>query len=134
LWKEWKRLAKIDFRSLNKPNPNWERQTTFDKSRIDMMMACLFHYDLNLVSMVLFCGGNYIGAHRDPDIILPRVHGLLPPQVYQDLKRIYTYGCPALFNAEGTWEQFRSYMAYGNHRSFDQNQELATATLNKEDK
>jgi len=71
LWTEWKRVKSIDFRPLQRQNPNWKKQTSIPKERTDMRLSCLFHYNMDLAAVHRFIGGNHIGAHRDPDVIIP---------------------------------------------------------------
>jgi hypothetical protein len=42
-----------------------------------MRTAMLFHYDLDLAAVHRKIGGNHVGAHRNPEIILHQVEGLL---------------------------------------------------------
>ena len=134
LWNEWKRVKHLDFRPLREPNLQWTTQTTIDDTRVDLRLALLFHYDLDLAAVQRFIGGNHVGAQRDPDVILPRVKDLIPPDVYDDLERILRFGCPAKINAEGTNEQFRQQLRYKNHKSFTSNPEKVKKAMVKEDK
>lgn len=73
---------------------------TMDQPRLDLLMATLLHYDMELPMLLRFLGGNFLGAHRDPAVILPRIRGIVDPQVCADLERILTMGCPNRLNTE----------------------------------
>ena len=105
-----------------------------DDDRVGMRLACLFHYNIDLVAVHRFMTGNHMAAHREPDVILPQVKDLLPPQVFDDLERIMRFGCPAKFNEHGSHEQFQEYMAYGNHKSLTKNPIAFRKAMNKEDR
>ena len=134
LWTEWKRVKSLPFWELNQPNPNWKDQEKIDPRRVDLRMALLLHYNMDLAAVQRFIGQEHVGAHRDPDVILPRVKHLIPPDMYIHLKRILQFGCPAMFNAHGEREQFLAYRDYGNHPSVSRELEAFRKTMNKEDK
>ena len=101
-----------------------------------MRMACLFHYNLDVAATVRFVGNELVGQHRDPNVIIPRLQGIVPDKDLQDLRRILTVGVPTSFVGTGTYSEFKRYQRYGNHVSLDrkQNLDFAMKTLNKEDK
>lgn len=134
LWREWKRVKRLPFWELRQPNPGWHNQENIDQYRVDLRMACLFHYDLDLAAVMRFLGQEHVAAHRDPDVILSRVQGLIPEKVYDEFERILRLGCPARFNGHGTRQQFLRYRNYGNHKSLSQNPEAFRKAMNKEDK
>lgn len=134
LYRDWKRTKNLPFWELRNPNPNWQTQEEIDDKRVDMRMACLFHYNFDLAAVQRFLGGEHVAAHRDPDVILPQVEGLVPPKVYEDFERLLRFGAPAKYNEHGSREQFLEYRDYGNHKSLDQNPDAFRKAMNKEDK
>jgi hypothetical protein len=105
LWNEYQRVKDLDWTALCQPNPNWKEQTEIDDHRVDMRTAMLFHYDLDLAAVHRKIGGNHVGAHRNPEIILCQVEGLLDWKTYKHLCCILCEGCPHVFNEEATHDQ-----------------------------
>jgi hypothetical protein len=134
LWSEYERVKDIDWSPLQEPNPNWQTQERIDQHRVDMRLACLFHYDMDLAAVHRCLGGNHVGAHRNVKKILARVKRLLPPKLYRDLRRVLVDGCPAIFNTEGTAKEFQEMYAYGNHPTVTGNLAKVMKTMNKEDR
>ena len=134
LWTEYQRLQHVDFRPLRHPNPNWSSQAAIDPHRVDMMAACLLHYNLDVPSLVRYCGGEYLGTHLQPQNVLPAVEDILDPSVVADLRRILTYGVPGHVNGDITAHQFREYLDYCNHSSLAENLEHTRKVINKEDR
>jgi len=134
LYTEWQRLKDFDFSGLRKIDPDWDSQTEIPRHMLDMRLACLMHYNLDVAAVVRYCGGNFIAAHRQPSSILSNIEGIVPDQVYKDVQRILTFGAPAWYNATGTYQELRDYQLYGNHSSLDQHIELAMKALIKDDK
>ena len=89
---------------------------------------------MDLAALQRFHGGTHVGAHRDPDVIVPKIQELVDPQVARDLDRILRVGCPARFNEEGTHQEFKEMFEYGNHKSLSANIPKVLETMNKEDK
>ena len=58
-------LATYDFRWLQNTDTNWASQTKISEERRKAMMACLFHYNLDVSLLMRYLGENYTGAHRD---------------------------------------------------------------------
>jgi hypothetical protein len=134
LHQEHERVKNIDWRPLCQPNPNWQDQPHIDDSRVDMRMAMLFHYNMDLAAVHRRTGGNHVGSHRNVPAIITKVRDLLDPKLLSDLERILVDGCPAKFNVEGTNQEFHERRAYGNHPSIKKNMEKVMATMNKEDR
>jgi len=86
LWREWKRTKDLPFWKLLEPYQHWDTQPSIDNTRVDYRLALLFHYDFDLAAVQRFLGGEHVAAHRDPDIILPQVDGLLSSKVYDDFE------------------------------------------------
>jgi hypothetical protein len=133
VWSEYIRVKNLDWTPLCGPNPQWQVQTQIDESGIDIRMAMLFHYDMDLAAVQCRLGGNHVGAHRDVSKINDRVRHLLDPNVLANLKCILLHGCPAEFNAKGMHQVFLEMLAEGSHLSVTKNLDKVMKTMNKED-
>jgi hypothetical protein len=51
LWTEYQRVKDLDWTPLCEPNPNWQTQAKIDDARVDLRMAMLFHYDMDLAAV-----------------------------------------------------------------------------------
>ena len=131
LWTEYQRVHALDWTPLCNPNPDWQTQQRIDDHRVDLRMAMLFHYNLDLAAVHRRIGGNHVGAHRDVAKIIKRLKHLLEPELLEELRRVLVNGCPAKFNEEGTRQEFEAMWRYGNHQSVNQNLEKVMATMNK---
>ena len=137
LWRDWKQSRKVtteEFESLRKPSPNWQNQERIDDKRVALRLSLLLHLKLDLAAVQRYLGGQHTAAHRDPDVILPQVQGLVSEKVFNDVERIMRFGAPAQFNEHGSREQFIEYRDYGNHKSVQQNHKAFSKAMNKEDK
>ncbi len=67
------------------------------------MMACLFHYNLNVSLLMRYLGGNYTAAYTDDqstaNVLLD--HGI-PRSLVQHYIRVMPVGCPVAMNADNT--------------------------------
>jgi hypothetical protein len=133
LWREHQRLKHHDWTPLCEPNPDWQTQEAIDATRVDLRLAMLFHYNMDLAAVHRRIGGNHVGAHRNPAAIEARLRPILEPKLLHEL-RILVDGCPAKFNAEGTHREFREMLEYGNHPSVTKNLDKVLKTMNKEDR
>jgi hypothetical protein len=134
LYQEHKRVRHVDWTPLLQSNPNWQTQMQIDDHRVDMRMALLFHYNMDLAAVQRHLGGNHVGAHRDSKAIVAAARDLLDPTLLEDLRRVLEDGAPAKFNTEGTHAEFEAMRAYGNHPSLEQNLPKVMETMNKEDR
>jgi hypothetical protein len=134
LWKTWQMHKDIDFTPLRQLNTDWEAQKQISDEWVGLLTACLLHYDLDLATTVRFIGGNHVGAHHDPDVILHRIQGLVDEEVYHDMERLLTFGMPAILNYHAARDRFATYYEFGNHQSIDRNLDQVMPLMNKEDK
>ena len=58
-------LNNYNFSWLRQPDKTWESQADIPAESKKAMLVCLFHYDLNVLLLMRYLGGNYVGAHRD---------------------------------------------------------------------
>ena len=58
-------LSNYDFRWIRETDTAWASQTSIPETRRKAMMACLFHYDLDVSLVMQFLGGNHTATHRN---------------------------------------------------------------------
>ena len=58
-------LSHYVFRWIKNTVSEWASQTAISKETRKAMMACLFHYNLDMSLLVRYLGGNHTGAYRD---------------------------------------------------------------------
>ena len=134
LWDEYHRVRNIDWSPLCQPNMNWQDQTEIDFNRVEMRTSMLFHFNMDLAAVHRAIGGNHVGTHRNADVIISRLEGILDQKLLDEIRRILEDGCPAKFNQEGTHQEFVEMLSYGNHPSLTQHVEKVMKTMNKEDR
>jgi hypothetical protein len=93
----------------------------------------LFHFNMDLAAVHRAIGGNHVGTHRNADVMISRLEGLLDQKLLDEIRRILEDGCPEKFNQEGTHQEFVEMLSYGNHPSLTQHVEKVMKTMNKED-
>jgi hypothetical protein len=134
LWTEYQRVKDLDWSPLCEPNTHWSTRESIDAVRVDLRMALLFYYDMDLAAVHRHLGGNHVGAHRNHDDLLARVEHLLPQKLFRELRRVLVHGSPAKFNVHGTHQEFEEMYAYGNHPTVSNNIPTVMKTMNKEDR
>ena len=129
-------MATVDFRPLREKffPDNWDKATDFNHDRTRMLTACLLFYKGSVADVVRFVGGPFIGAHRDVKKILNTIRGHVPQHIYNEIERIYTKGAPTVCNASSTDENLKTYLAYGNHSSAEQDEEVIRKAMLKDEK
>ena len=99
------------------------------------MMACLFHYNLDVSLLMRYLGGNYTGAHRrvQETATILRQHKISKTLI-QHYIRVMTAGCPNILNANITRENALKYWRAGNNPSVNKKLPQVMKTMNKEDR
>jgi hypothetical protein len=64
LWTEYKQVENLDWTPLCTTNLNWQEQQQIDNERVDLCLAMLFHYNLDLAAVHHQIGGNHVSAHH----------------------------------------------------------------------
>ena len=65
------------------------------------MMACLFHYNLDVSLVMRFLGGNHTAAHRDvQSVAMILLAHKVPKFLVQQYARVMTVGCPNSINTD----------------------------------
>lgn len=130
-----KRYAQIDFRPLRQYDLNYASQKEIPQDRIDMFMACLFHFDLSVANVMRYVGNNYTGSYRDVEKAVEKMQELgVDDDLITMYVRVMVLGAPAHMVAESTHENAVLHRRMGNHPSVDQNIELVQKAMNKLEK
>ena len=130
---EWSK--KIDFLDVRKAYKNWANQSEIDPNRRKQLLAALFHYDLDVPTLIRFLGGNYTGEYRDVKSTIKILRdSKCDPKIVSDLENILTIGCPNKFIASSSRKNFMDFFRYGNHTSIEKNVEQTMKAMNKEDR
>ena len=99
------------------------------------MMACLFHYNLDVSLVMRFLGGNHTAAHRDVQSVASILLAhKVPLFLVQQYVRVMTVGCPSSINADVSRENALQYWRAGNNPSVKANMTSVKETMNKEDR
>lgn len=70
--------------------------------------------------------------HIDVPALLDFIKPIVSDELHQDLTNTLTRGSPAVIHAEMTHQNFKDYMKYGNHSSFDTDKAKIKKSLLKE--
>jgi len=125
----------VEFVSIRNPVLNYANQSEIDIKRRQKMLAALLYYDLDVPTLIRFLGGNYTGEYRDVSSTIKILQeSNCNPTVINDLKKIFTIGCPNKLVASTSRENFLHFFHYGNHTSITKNIHKTTKALNKEDR
>jgi hypothetical protein len=106
LWTKYKQVEHLDWTPLCTANPNWQEQQQIDNERVNLHLAMMFHYNLDLAAVHCRLSGNHVGAHRNATLIESCLRHLLEPKLLGELLRVLVDGCPAKINSYGTHRQF----------------------------
>ena len=128
-------LSDYDFRWIRETDTAWASQTSIPNARRQAMMACLFHYNLDVSLVMRFLGGNHTAAHRDVQSVATILLAhKVPKFLVQQYVRVMTVGCPNSINADVSRENALQYWRKGNNPSVKANMALVKETMNKEDR
>lgn len=129
-----KRYAQVDFRPLQGFQNGWENVTTIKEDWKSMTSACLLHFNGDVATVVRWVGGPHTAAQINPEETLAKLKNVVDSDIWDDLCRILVFGAPALCNTEASEENFQAYLAYGNHSSVSDNQDVFEQTIIKQSK
>ena len=131
----WIECTNIDPTPLRGFNTNWEAQHEINKDHVKQATAALLQqFDGDAGALVRWIGGPHVGAYRNVNQIITDLRGTVPDSDLADLQRLFTNGMPAVFNAEETEANYRTYERYGNHSTINEDPDLALQALIKEQK
>jgi len=124
----------VDFSKLREYNLDYASQQEIPRDRVQMFMACLFHYDLSVANVMRYIGNNYTGGYRTVEQMVDRMRGLVDDDLLTQYIRVMTVGAPAHFNAETSRENAMLHWREGNHKSISQNLDKIEKAMNKLEK
>jgi hypothetical protein len=115
-------VSRYDFRWLKDSDPDWATQTTITTERRKAMMACLFHYNLDVSLLMRYLGSDYTAEYRDIETTVEILldHGV-PRELVHHYIRVMTVGCPVSMNVEITRDNALQYWREGNNPSIKKN-------------
>ena len=125
------RYAHVDFRPLQDYDLDYASQKEVSQDRIDMFMACLFHFDLSVANVMRFVGKNYTAGYRDVEAAVKKMRGLVDDDLLAMYVRVMTVGAPAHMVAESTRENALLHWRQGNHPSVSQHMDLVRKAMGK---
>ena len=129
-----KRLANYDFTWLRNMDTTWAAQKSISRSKSMAMMACLFHYNLDVSLLMRYLGNNYVAAHRNIEAIVERIRPFVSDELIQHYVRVMSVGCPNLMIAETSRENAMKYWRAGNNPSIRKKLDQVMKTMNKEER
>jgi hypothetical protein len=92
------------------------------------------YFGLDPGRFVKWMGGKYTGQYQDAYSNLAAVKGHVSANDYVHMERILFNGCPAQLNFEEPLSNKIEMIKRGNSKSFDNNINLASKTINVEDR
>ena len=123
--------SNVDFRPLQGYPEDVQSETELNQDRIKWATAALLHFDGDVAAVVRWVGGPHTGEHRNHEERLRRLQPILPPALFEDLRRLYMDGMPARCNASATEANFQAARQYGNHKSLDMDPAMLSKKLLK---
>ena len=128
-------LSSYDFTWIRSIDTSYATQTKISKEKSRAMMACLFHYNLDVSLVMRYLGNNYTASHRD----VGKVVSILEKQgidsfLIQHYVRVMTVGCPNEMVAESTRANAMKYFRGGNNPSVAKKLGQVMVTMNKEER
>ena len=115
-------LSRYDFTWLQSTDTEWASQTAIPEERRKAMMACVFHYNLDVSLVMRFLGGNHTAAHRNVQkAAATLLKNGVPKTLVQQYVRVMTVGCPISINAHVSRDNALQYWRAGNNPSVKAN-------------
>ena len=129
------KLADYDFTSIRNINKDWAKQKKISKLKARQMLACLFHYDLDVSLLMRYLGNNYTASYRkvDETVSILKQHKICDDLIQRYI-RVMTIGCPAKMVAETSRDNVMTYFRGGNNPSIKKSLPRVMDTMNKEER
>eukprot|EP00957_Ditylum_brightwellii_P098485 7503013-Ditylum_brightwellii.AAC.1 len=96
--------------------------------------AAVLHYDFHISSAIRYAGNNYTALYRDINWILNKIKSIVPPEIYDEVERVFKVGSPIKLVAASTRGNVLTYWRYGNHSTLEKNMDKVRKVMNKEDR
>ena len=124
----------LDYSSLREPRFDYNNQTTIDPKRVDMANAAMVHFGLDPGKFVRWMKGEYTGEKRDVSRVLSSVKDHVSSEDFAHLKRILCEGCPSKVQLTESLTNKLKMIERGNSALFNENFELTSKAMNKEER
>lgn len=134
LWNTWRQHRNVDFSSLQgyTSYSDWESETALNKDRIRMTTACLLYFNCDVPKMLRWMGGPHVAAHRNSEALLRGLQGKINDKTFKQVKFLFKHGANMSCQAHSSAENEECYRAYGNHKTIEQNPEVAYKAIAKD--
>jgi len=74
------------------------------------MLAAIFHYDMDIPTVIRFLGNNYTGEYRNSDKIIATLKETkCDEEIIKDLQRLYNIGAPNKLNTSSSHQNFLDF-------------------------
>ena len=128
-------LSPYDFTWIRNIDTNWADQKSIQPIKRKAMMACLYHYNMDIGLLMCYLGNNYTGSYQNVTSTAGNlINHRIEPALVNDFIRVMTVGCPNLFVAKTTQDNALEYWRAGNNPSIKTNLTQVMNTMNKEDR
>ena len=84
----------LDFSPIRKPQHKYKSQTNISQRWVEMALAAMIHFGLDLGKLVRWLGDKYTGARKDVTRTLTAVRDHVSTDDYNHMKRILLDGSP----------------------------------------
>ena len=130
----WDEHRDIDPSGVQGFQQDWESSMDISTDRVRMATAALLHFDGDIADTTRWIGGPHVGAHRDIPRTIQYLRGKIDNDTLDILEKSWKHGVPKQCNAYALEENFRAYLAYGNHATVTKEPDIARKTLIKDSK
>ena len=89
-----------NFSELREYDLNYASQEEIPKERLQLFMACLFHFDPSMANVMRYIGNKYTGGYCNVKASVNRMRGLVDDDFPTLYARVMTLGAPSHFVAE----------------------------------
>lgn len=134
LYSTLNRVKNTDFRDINIPDPNYMDQAEITQEKKFKFLAAALYYDFHLGSVMRYAGENYTGEFRNIEYIMSQIRGIAPDEICDNVEKLLKVGAPHEMYGHSTYENFKTYKDYGNHKSILLKPEKIKKVMNKENK
>ncbi|KAL7530561.1 hypothetical protein ACHAXR_003565 [Thalassiosira sp. AJA248-18] len=108
---------RVDFSKLQEYDLNYATQKMIPRERVKMFMACLFHFDLSVASVMRYIGKNYTGGYRNVKASVENMRCHVDDDLLTLYIKVMTLGAPSYFVAESSRKNAPLHWRNSNHPS-----------------
>lgn len=131
-----RRYGHYDFRKLRDGlPPQIIESDNFMPELANLVTSCILHYKCDVATAVRFIGGQHTAANINVPAVLAKLkRANLPKQLIDDYERTFVVGAPNVYVADGTEQNFKEYLCYGNHKSVLEEPSVTMKAFEKDSK